>query len=177
MFTNPEQNILHLGLTEGMRVADFGAGTGFYSRAASARVGYTGKVYAIEVQKGLVKKLESEIKSWGLLNIECIWGDIEKRGGTKIADQSMDAVIISNVLFQAEDKLGLIDEARRILKKGGKVLFIDWAQSFGGIGPTSEHVVTESMAKELFEKRGFKLERNISTSAHHYGIIFTHESR
>ena len=41
MFTNPEQNILHLGLIEGMRVADFGAGTGFYSKAASARVGYT----------------------------------------------------------------------------------------------------------------------------------------
>ena len=108
MFTNPEQNILHLGLTEGMRVADFGAGTGFYSKACSPKVGYSGKVYAIEVQKDLVKKLESEIKQWGFSNIECIWGDIERRGGTKIADRSMDAVIISNVLFQAEDKLGLI---------------------------------------------------------------------
>ena len=177
MFTNPEQNILHLGLTEGMRVADFGAGTGFYSKAASAKVGYTGKVYAIEVQKGLVKKLESDIKQWGLSNIECIWGDIEKRGGTKIADRSMDAVIISNVLFQAEDKLGLVDEAKRILEKGGKVLLIDWNGSFGGMGPTPEHVVTESVAKELFEKRGFKFTESISTSVHHYGIIFTHESR
>jgi ubiquinone/menaquinone biosynthesis C-methylase UbiE len=175
MFTNPEQNILHLGLTEGMRVADFGAGTGFYSKACSPRVGYTGKVYAIEVQKDLVKKLESEIRQWGLSNIECIWGDIERRGGTKIADRSMDVVIISNVLFQAEDKLGLIDEAKRILKKGGKVLLIDWSGSFGGMGPIPEHVVTENMAKELFEKRGFKLIENISTSAHHYGIIFTYE--
>jgi len=175
MFTNPEQNILHLGLTEGMRVADFGAGTGFYSKAASAKVGYTGKVYAIEVQKDLVKRLESEIKSWGILNIDCIWGDIEKRNGTKISDQSVDVVIVSNVLFQAEDKLGLIDEAKRVLKKGGKVLLIDWSDSFGGMGPTTESVVTESMAKELFEKRGFKLEENISTSAHHYGIIFKYE--
>jgi ubiquinone/menaquinone biosynthesis C-methylase UbiE len=150
MFTNPEQNILHLGLTEGMRVADFGAGTGFYSKACSPKVGYSGKVYAIEVQKDLVKKLESEIKQWGFSNIECIWGDIERRGGTKIADRSMDAVIISNVLFQAEDKLGLIDEAKRVLKKGGKVLLIDWIESFGGMGPIPEHVVTENMAKELF---------------------------
>ncbi len=175
MFTNPEQNILHLGLTEGMRVADFGAGTGFYSKACSGRVGYTGKVYAIEVQKDLVKKLESDIKQWGLSNIECIWGDIERRGGTKIADRSMDAVIVSNVLFQAEDKLGLIDEAKRVLKKGGKVLLIDWSGSFGGMGPTQEHVVTESVAKELFEKRGFKLIETISTGANHYGIIFTYE--
>lgn len=175
MFTNPEQNILHLGLTEGMRVADFGAGTGFYSKAVSPKVGYTGKVYAIEVQKDLVKKLESEIKHWGITNIDCIWGDIERRGGTKISDHSMDAVIISNVLFQAEDKLGVIDEAGRILKKGGRALLIDWSESFGGMGPSPEHVLPETMARELFEKRGFKFSEKISTSAHHYGIIFTHE--
>jgi ubiquinone/menaquinone biosynthesis C-methylase UbiE len=175
MFTNPEQNILYLGLKEGNRVADFGAGTGFYSKACSPRVGYTGKVYAVEVQKGLVKKLESDIKHWGLSNIDCIWGDIERKGGTKISDRSMDAVIVSNVLFQAEDKLGLIDEVKRVLKKGGKILLIDWNGSFGGMGPTSEHVVTESMAKELFEKRGFKFLENIPANIHHYGIIFTYE--
>lgn len=175
MFTNPEQNILHLGLTEGMRLADFGAGSGFYSKACSERVGYSGKVYAIEVQKDLVKKLESEIRDWGITNIDCIWGDIEKIGGTKISDHSMDAVIISNVLFQAEDKFGLIDEAKRVLKKGGSVLLIDWNESFGGMGPTSESVITKSMAKELFEKRGFNFIENISTSAHHYGIIFKYE--
>lgn len=175
MFTNPEQNISHLGLTEGMRVADFGAGTGFYSKAASAKVGYTGKVYAIEVQKDLVKRLENDIASWGISNIDCIWGDIEKKGGTKISDRSMDVVIISNVLFQAEDKLGLIDEARRVLKQSGKILFIDWSDSFGGMGPTPESVVPESMVRELFEKRGFRFEESISTSAHHYGIIFKYE--
>jgi ubiquinone/menaquinone biosynthesis C-methylase UbiE len=175
MFTKPEQNILHLGLTEGMRVADFGAGTGFYSKAVSEKVGYTGKVYAIEVQKDLVKKLESDIKHWGISNIDCIWGDIEKRGGTKISDSSIDVVIVSNILFQVEDKLGLIDEAKRVLKKGGKVLLIDWSESFGGMGPAPQSVMTERMAKELFEKRGFKFTENISTSMHHYGIIFTYE--
>jgi ubiquinone/menaquinone biosynthesis C-methylase UbiE len=177
MFTNPEQNILHLGLSEGMRVADFGAGTGFYSKACSPRVGYSGKIYAVEVQTDLGKKLESDIKNWGLLNIECIWGDIERRGGTKISDNSMDAVIMSNVLFQAEDKLGLIDEARRVLKKNGKVLLIDWSDSFGGMGPTSQNVVNKDTAKELFEKRGFKFDENIDTNMHHYGIIFKYESR
>jgi len=175
MFTNPEQNILHLGLSEGMRVADFGAGSGAYSKACSQKVGYTGKVYAIEVQKDLLKRLETDIKSWGITNIDCIWGDIEKKNGTKISDNSMDAVIISNVLFQADDKLGLIDEAKRVLKKGGKVLLIEWSESFSGMGPAPEHIVTESMAKELFEKRGFKLEESISTSPHHYGIIFKYE--
>lgn len=172
MFTNPEQNILRLGLKEGMRVADFGAGTGFSSRAASSRVGYTGKVFAVEVQKDLVKKVENDIKSWGISNIECIWGDIERRGGTKIADKSMDAVIVSNVLFQVEDKMGLIEEAKRVLKKDGKVLLVDWSVPFGETGPKEGHIINKERAKELFEKRGFKLEEIIPTSANHYGMIF-----
>jgi len=175
MFTNPEQNILHLGLKEGMRVADFGAGSGFHSIAVSKRVGPSGKVYAVEVQKDLVKKLESEIKYLGIKNIECIWGDIERFGGTKISDQSMDVVIISNVLFQAEDKLGIIDESLRILRKGGEVLLIDWNESFDGMGPKPASVVSEDMSRGLFEKRGFKYIENISTTDHHYGIIFRHE--
>ncbi len=175
MFSNPEQNVAQLGLREGMRVADFGAGTGAYSLASGLRVGHTGHVYAIEVQKNLVKKLESEIKTWGVSNVECIWGDIEKRGGTKIADHSMDAIIVSNVLFQAEDKLGLVDEAKRLLKKDGKVLLVDWISPFGGIGPSIESVVSPAMATDLFTKRGFKLLEKITTNPNHYGIIFAHE--
>lgn len=175
MFSNPEQNVAQLGLKEGMRVADFGAGSGAYSKVAGTRVGHTGRVYAIEVQKDLVKRLESEIKQWGISNIECIWGDIEKLNGTKIADHSMDAIIISNVLFQAEDKIGLIDEARRLLKKDGKVLFIDWLSSFSGMGPSDEHIVSPQMAEDLFLKRGFEFVEKITTNPHHYGIIFTHK--
>jgi ubiquinone/menaquinone biosynthesis C-methylase UbiE len=175
MFSNPEKNVAQLCLMEGMRVADFGAGTGAYSISAGRHVGHTGHVYAIEVQKDLVKKLESEVKDAHIRNVECIWGNIEKIHGTKIADHSMDAVIIANVLFQADDKLGLIDEAKRILKKGGKVLFIDWLSSFSGMGPTSEHIVTPQMSTDLFTKRGFKFVEKITTNPHHYGIIFSHE--
>jgi len=130
MFVNPKFNIGALGLREGMRVADFGAGLGEYTKRASVKVGNTGKVYAIEVQKDLVKKLENEVQDLRLSNIDCIWGDIEVSGGTKIVEGSVDAVIVSNVLFQLSDKLGLIDEAKRILKKKGKLLLVDWKDSY-----------------------------------------------
>lgn len=175
MFANPEKNIAQLGLREGMKVADLGAGTGAYSKAASYHVGHTGHVYAVEVQKDLVNKLDSEIVKWNTKNTECILGDIEKVGGTKIADKSMDAVIISNVLFHSQDKLGLIDEAKRILKKGGRLLLVDWAQSFSGMSPSANHIVSKNHAEDLFVKRGFKALETISAGAHHYGIIFKYE--
>lgn len=175
MFSNPEKNIAQLGLREGMIVADFGAGLGLYSKFASQKVGDNGKVYAIEVQKNLVKKLEDEIKIWEISNITVIWGDIEIKDGTKIADDSVNVVIISNVLFQSEDKLGIADEAKRVLKKDGKVLVVDWSESFGGMGPSLDHVINEDKAKQLFSQRGFKFVKNIVVSDHHYGIIFIHE--
>ncbi len=172
MFSNPEKNIAQLRLQEGMRVADLGAGTGFYSRATSIKVGNTGHVYAVEVQKDMLKKLESDIKEWGITNIDCIWGDIEKIGGTKIADKSMDVVIISNVLSQTEDKLGLIDEAKRILKENGKILLVDLKYSLGSDDLITQHIVTESRASLLFNKRGFKEIDRILVSPNQYGIIF-----
>lgn len=172
MFTKPEQNILHLGLKEGMRVADFGAGSGFYSRAISLRVGNSGKVYAIEVQKDLVKKLEHDFKNEGLSNISCIWGDVEAKGGTKLSDNSMDVVVISNIMFLVDDKIGLIDEAHRVLKKTGVVLFIDWLDMYGD---NNKNLFSREKAKDLFEKRGFKVEENLITNINHYGIIFRYE--
>jgi len=175
MFSNPDKNLAQLGLREGMRVADFGAGTGFYVKSASARVGHTGKVYALDVQKDLLKTLEADIAIAGVNNVECIWADVEKKGGSKLSDGSIDAVILSNILFQAEDKLGLIDETKRVLKKDGKVLLIDWKDSFGGLGPVPDYVVSQTRALELFFKRGFVLSEFISISEHSYGIILVHE--
>lgn len=168
MFSNPEKNVAQLGLQEGMKVADFGSGAGFYLRALSKRVGPSGKVFAIEVQKNLIKKIESDIKIWGIDNVSCIWGDIEKIDGTKIMSGSLDAVIISNVLYQAEDKIGLIDEAKRILKKGGKILFIDFNKD-------GFPFIKKEEASNLFLKRGFKILENIEVSDSHYGIIFKYE--
>jgi ubiquinone/menaquinone biosynthesis C-methylase UbiE len=175
MFLHPDKSIAQLDLREGMRVADLGAGSGHITRSAALRVGHTGKVYAVEVQKDLLKKLEHELEEGGIRNVIAIWGDIEKKGGTKIADGSMDAVILSNVLFQVTDKFGLIDEAKRILKPNGKILVIDWQESFKGMGPGASDVVNKAHALELFGKRGFRLLENISTGPQHYGIILVHE--
>ena len=83
MFSNPQQNVARLGLKEGMLVADLGAGTGFYTKAASYHVGHTGKVYAVEIQKDLLRKLEEELINNGISNVQYIWGDIEIKKGTK----------------------------------------------------------------------------------------------
>ncbi|MCK5060079.1 MAG: methyltransferase domain-containing protein [Candidatus Pacebacteria bacterium] len=172
MFSDPEKNVANFGLMPGMRVADLGSGSGFYSLAAGKIVGEKGRVYAVDVQKDLLAKLKNEAENIYKKNIETIWGNIEKPGGSGLHDNFVDAVFLSNVLFQTPDKAGLVKEARRILKPKGRVLVIDWTSSFENMGPTPENVLTSERAQEIFEEIGFALDRRMPAGAHHYGLIF-----
>lgn len=168
MFTDPVKNLKALGLREDNIVADLGAGTGFYSIAAAYLVP-RGKVYAIEVQKDFLTTIKNKVKDTHLANVECIWGNVEKIGGTKIGDNVVDAVIASNILFQVEDKEKFILEVKRILKQKGRVLLIDWSES-SVLRATD--IVSKDKARIMFEKKGFVLEGEIDAGDHHYGMIF-----
>ena len=172
MFSDPQHNIAQFDLQSGMRVADLGAGTGALSVLIARAVGDVGKVYAVEVQKTLLEKLKNYAKAERVHNVEALWGDIERVHGTHLKDQMVDAVVASNVLFQVADKDGFVAETNRILKPGGKVLLVDWTDSFRGMGPHKDHVVTEKAARELFEKGGFTFVKKIDAGQHHYGLIF-----
>ncbi|MBU6214936.1 methyltransferase domain-containing protein [Patescibacteria group bacterium] len=172
-FSVPRENVLHLGLREGMKVGDFGAGSGHYARAAAAIVGQNGKVYAVDVQEEVLKHLKLNAHAHHRPIIEAIWGDIEKLGGSHLPDTSLDAVILANALFQVGKREALVAEIRRVLKFGGKLLVVDWAGSYGGMGPARDAVVTEHDAEDLFITGGFHKVKSFRAGPHHYGIIFT----
>ncbi len=172
-FSSPHENVLQLGLREGMKVGDFGAGSGHYARAAAAAVGHSGRVYAIDVQEDVLKHLKLNTRAHHQSTIDTIWGDIEKLGGTHLRDASLDAVILANTFFQIENRFGLLGEMKRTLKSGGKTMIVDWAGSYGGMGPTQEQVVSEHTAEEFFIKGGFHKVKSFRAGPHHYGIIFT----
>jgi ubiquinone/menaquinone biosynthesis C-methylase UbiE len=172
MFANPKENLEKFGLSPGTIVADIGAGVGHYAITAAKMVnGMDGKVYAIDVQKELLEKLKNEAGRERLDNLEIIWGDAEKVGGTKLRDASVDVVLVSNMFFQVEDRVGFIKEISRILKPKGRLFFIDWSDSYGGIGPKSDAVVTESQAKGIFSENGFVVDKDVPVGSHHYGLV------
>src|SRR3989338_8833069 len=161
MFTDPVKNLKMFGLKETDIVADLGAGTGFYSIAAGHMVP-KGKVYAIEIVKDFLEKIRHKVTEARLNNVEIIWGNIEKIGGTKIGNGIIDAIIASNTLFQVEDKDKFIEEIKRILKNEGRVLLVDWSDISSSMGPSFGVIIPKNKAREMFEKKGFTLERDIN---------------
>lgn len=176
-FSDPREAVLQMQLKDGMRVADLGSGTGHYAQVAAAVVGKSGKVYAVDVQEHVLTHAKGE---HGNLHhhhrsgvVESVWGDIERRAGTNIREHSLDAAILANTLFQIHHRDGLVSEIKRIIKPGGKLLVVDWAGAYGGLGPSALQVVPEHEAERLFIGAGFHKVKSFRSGPHHYGILFT----
>ena len=176
-FSDPKTIIKHFQLYEGMTVADFGTGSGAYALALARAVGREGRVYAIDIQKELLARLAREADTLGLRNIvEIIWSNLEEANGTKLADASVDFIVIANLLFQTSAKYTLVCEARRILRAGGQIALIDWSGSFGGLGPRPEEVLSPEEAKRIFLEAGFTFAKDFPAGDHHYGLMFSSPS-
>lgn len=171
MFSDPQKNIAELEISDGMKVVDLGAGSGFYTIEAAKKVGPSGRVYAVDVQKDLLDKIKNGAKIAGLHNVEVVWGNIEKLGGTKLREAIADRVVVSNTLFQIEPahRENFALEIKRLLRVGGKLLIVDWT-SGGRMSPGQ--TVSRLQAEGLFEKNGFIKEKDFNAGDHHYGIIF-----
>lgn len=175
MFANPKDILEQVGISAGATVVDLGCGSGHYAMLAAKMVtqgeteGTEGKVYAIDVQKELLDRLQNEAKREHINNIHVVWGNFEKLNGTKLSDSTADVVIISNVLFQIEDRVSFVKEVSRITKSGGRILVIDWAHA--RVGVSKALLLTRTQAEELFTGSGFEVTKEINAGAEHYGFI------
>jgi FkbM family methyltransferase len=154
-----------------MHVADLGAGSGFFTRAAARIVGEAGAVWAVDAQKDLLPRIKTLSQEEGLSNVEVLHGDAGRSSGTHLPAHAFDFVIAANLFFTLEDKHEAVAEIRRILKVNGEALVIDWSDSHGGLGPHPGHVLMREEAQKLFEKQHFSFVRNIPVGAFHWGFL------
>lgn len=168
-FLSPDHLVEKLYLKDGSRVADVGSGSGAYVVSLARSVGEKGKVYAVDIHRDALHTLHNSLTKAGYLNTDIIWADIEK--GIYIEDYDLDAVVLSNVLFQLENIQTGLKEVSRVLKPEGQVLVVDWKDSFSGIGPHPGAVVTESRAEEELRKAGFHVRERLPAGDYHYAFI------
>lgn len=153
----------------GDRVVDIGCGTGVYTIELSYAVTELGQVYAVDVHREALQTLATVLEKKGIQNVEMIWADVEK--GIPIEAYSVDAVVISNVLFQLDDVDAMLSYVAKILKPEGQVLVVEWSESHGGIGPHADHVVTEKEAEQYVQKHAFRVLKRLPAGDYHYAFI------
>ena len=172
-FSDPQKVIDQLECMPGQHIADFGAGSGAYTFALAERMKHMAdtKIFAIDIQKDLLARLESEATQRNYASVHVVWGDLETAKGSRLKDDSLDMVLVVNTLFQVDDQKSLMREAARVLKSGGTLVVVDWSESFGNIGPQTKDIVSEMTARTLATEAGCMFEHALEAGEHHYGFV------
>jgi ubiquinone/menaquinone biosynthesis C-methylase UbiE len=120
-------------LKPGMRVADIGAGSGFFARTLAELVGPDGHVYATELEPEMVAHLTARAKGLGLANLTAVQGDI---GSTGLEDGSIDAAALIATYSFLDRPEAMLASIARALRPGGLLLIVDVPQTGEGAGTT-----------------------------------------
>lgn len=171
-FMVPDQIVRLFGLQEGMHVADFGSGSGYFTILMGKIVGQTGKVTALDIMETSLDSVRVKAKAAGLENVETIRANLEVLGSSGLAGDSQDAVLLANILFQSPKKEAIIKEAVRILKRDGLLIIIDWKKSSGGFGPPDDLRTDHELMKNMATFEGVSYQSDIDAGTFHYGMIF-----
>lgn len=170
-FFKPEAILRKMGLSENVNdVADFGSGYGTFTMPAARIV--SGTVYAIDLEKELVRDLEDKAKKAGLNNVRGLRRDIIVEG-TGLEDCSIDYVMLFNILH-GKTPPKILAEAYRILKPKGTAAVIHWNYDpTTPRGPPMRIRLRPEQIIQTGERIGLKLEKSINLKPYHYGLIFS----
>ncbi|MFH1671698.1 MAG: class I SAM-dependent methyltransferase [Candidatus Portnoybacteria bacterium] len=165
-FLNPTDVLKNLKLKEDMKAADFGSGSGGWVFPLAKKL-EIGKIYAIDIQEEPLSALRAKANLFKIENVETMQADIEK--GTNLLEESLDLVLITNLLFEVQDKEAVLKEAKRVLKEKGRILIVDWAKD----NPLTKEIerISEKEIKDIAKKLQLKTEKEFTAGLYHFCLV------
>lgn len=170
-FLNPTQVLKEISLREDMAAADFGCGSGNWVLPLAKTV-EMGRIYAVDVLEEPLSALRAKAKAAKIDNILTVLADVEK-GIKEIAERSLDLILMTNLLFECEDKKKILEDAKRFLKPRGRILVVDW-KSEAPLGP-KKGKISSSDLKEIALNLNLTIEKEFEAGPYHYGLILVCE--
>ena len=137
-----------LGIKHGSTVADLGAGSGWFTVRASARVGGTGTVFAEDINPDAIHYIDARMQKEKLGNVKTVLGTPDD---PKLPPQSVDAVLMLKVYHEIAHPQALLAKLKPALKPGAKIGIIDRN------GNGADHGLNEDLVKREMKQAGFKV--------------------
>jgi len=166
----PNEVLSQLDLRDNMAAADFGCGNGFFS-IPLAKLMPQGKVYALDVVKESLEAVQSQAGLEEIENIETVHCNLEVLGASKLDNDSVDLVLMRNILFQSQKKAEIVKEAKRVLKPEGRLVLLEWIPG-ASLAPKEGWMITKQEAQKLVGAEGMKLSGELTMDNQHYGLVF-----
>lgn len=167
----PDVTIQAMGLKDGDVVAEIGAGTGFYSRRLARAVGPSGKVYANDIQTGMLDKLKELAAAEKITNIVPVLGT---ETDPNLPPGEMDWILLVDVYHEFQKPEEMLARLRQALKPAGRVAVVEYRLE----GDTASHIsIPHRMSVEQvlaeWEPAGFTLIETIETLPSQHLFLFS----
>jgi SAM-dependent methyltransferase len=136
-----------LGIEPGKAVADVGAGSGWFTVRAAARVGSAGAVYAEDINPKAIDYIADRAAREKLGNVKPVLGDVDD---TKLPANSVDAVLILKTYHEFAHPIPLMEKLKLSLRPGAKIGIIDRN------GNGTDHGIMPDIVEREMAEAGFK---------------------
>jgi ubiquinone/menaquinone biosynthesis C-methylase UbiE len=168
----PQEVLDALALREGERVADIGAGSGYFALRFARHVGATGRVFAVDVSKDMLAHLEGQAKAAQLTNVQPLLAVAADPG---LPDASVDRVFFCDVWHHVEDQAGYLEKLKKALRPDGQIVMIDFHKRDLPVGPpVSMKIAREDLVAQM-ERHGFRVASEHTFLPYQYFLIFTRQ--
>ena len=154
----PSKALAALELKPGMVVADIGAGSGYYTARMSKLVGATGRVYATDIQPGMIELLNRRIQAEGLANVTPVLGGMDD---PRLPPQSIDLAIMVDVYHELQTPQAFLQKLREVFKPGGRLVLVEFRKEDARVPILEVHKMSVAEVKGELEAEGFVLDRVI----------------
>ncbi len=111
-----------LSLKPGMIVADIGAGSGFFSRPLAKAVAPSGKVFAVDIQQGLLDYINKRDAEENIHNVQTVLGEFDD---PKVPARNVDLAFINDVLHHIEHRAVYLKALGTYMKPAGRIAIIE----------------------------------------------------
>lgn len=164
----PDQIMDHLGISESSRVADIGAGGGWFT-IRLARRATNGVVYAEDIQPQMIESIKRRVKREGLSNVRTILGT----PADPHLPAGLHAVLMVDTYTQLSDSDSLLKRIAQALAPSGRLGIVDYRRDgAGGPGPPIEERVSPETIKTQAAAAGLKLISEETFLRYQYMLIF-----
>jgi ubiquinone/menaquinone biosynthesis C-methylase UbiE len=167
-WNNPAQIVAACRVAPGMRVAEIGCGSGWFTFEIERTVRPRGMVYALDTQPAMLQILRARRENWErILTLPCGENDFQ------LDDGEVDLVFHANVLHECDDPALHLREVRRVLRTGGTLALVEWnwADEESQPGPHNRYRIEPKDAEQLVVEAGFQVVEQHDAGPFHYAII------
>jgi predicted methyltransferase len=167
---DPDRAIDVLRIERGATVADVGAGSGYMTVKLSKKVGPQGKVYANDIQQGMLDLLNKRLAKSKITNVTTVLGT---QDDPRLPPEALDLVIMVDVYHELSQPQVMLGRIRASLKPGGRLVLLEYRKEDPDVPIRPEHKMSVADAKLEVEAEGFKLTKTNEDLPRQHILIFT----